>query len=61
MNKSEKREAQKIRTMHQLGMIDTAARSLSALHRAALRLQSKFEMMQLAIELDLLMHEEFII
>jgi hypothetical protein len=47
--------------MHQLGMIDTAARSLSALHRAALRLQSKFEMMQLAIELDLLTHEEFII
>lgn len=61
MNKSEQREAAKIRTMHALGMIDTAARSLSALHRAARRLQSKFEMMQLAIELDLLMHEEFII
>jgi len=61
MNKSEQREALKIRTMHKLGMIDTAARSLSALHRAARRLQSKFEMMQLAIELDLLMHEEFII
>lgn len=61
MTKTETRQLAIIRTHHALGNINAAALGLSALIRSTRKLNSSFEMMRLAIELDLLTHEDFII
>lgn len=61
LTKSETRQMSIIRTHHALGNINAAALGLSALIRSTRKIDSSFEMMRLAIELDLLNHEDFII
>ena len=60
MTKSETREIQNIMNFHAAGMTDTAARSLSALIRAA-STRSRPDLMIYAHALKLTTHPEFII
>lgn len=61
MTKHETRELANIELYVQAGMRDTAARSLSALVRAARTLKSSHELMQHAVRLNLLHLPEFVI
>lgn len=61
MNKSETREALKCAMYVRAGHPDMAARTLSALHRAALRDKSKTLILQAARDLGVDRHPEFIV
>lgn len=61
MTKSETRELAKIQAMQELGMHDTAARSLSALIRATLNSKTAQELKQRAIDTGLIFHPDFIV
>ena len=61
MNKAEKREVQKLAVAHKLGMADMVARCLSALIRASMTKRSRTELLQVADELGVKGHPEFII
>ena len=61
MTKSENRELDMIRRYLNAGMTDTAARALSALVRSTRNRTTSYELMRLAIDWDLLAHEDFII
>ena len=61
MNKSEKRESEKLAIMHKLGMKDTIALSLSALIRSARTNKSKAELLPLAVVYGVRFHPQFII
>ena len=67
MNKSEIRELNKCKEMlmaytelEESYLIDMAARTMSALVRAAMSEKSRRELMSQAIEMDLVNHPEFI-
>ena len=61
VTKSETREIENVKRYMAAGMPDTAARALSALVRAARTRKSSAELMQHAVELNLLHRAEFII
>lgn len=61
MNKSQKRQLELIEIYIDNNMQDTAARSLSALIRAAMTKKSKDFLMQRAIDLNLTKRPEFIV
>ena len=61
MTKHETREIKTINAYMQAGMIDTAARSLSALIRASRTRKSRDELFALALDLDLVNRPDFII
>lgn len=61
MNKSETREALNAAMYVRAGYPDMAARTLSALHRAALRAKSKQLILQAARDLGVHTHAEFIV
>jgi hypothetical protein len=60
MNKHQKRVVETINIYLANNMIDTAARSLSALIRCAMTAKSKNELMALAVKLNLTNHPDFI-
>jgi len=61
MNKSELREIANIAVMHKIGMIDTVARSLSALIRSARTNKSAQELIEYAEILSVKNHPDFIV
>jgi hypothetical protein len=61
MNKSEIREANKARQYADMGNVGAAARSLSALIRSAMTKRSKLALLDVARELNVDTHPEFII
>jgi len=61
VTKSETREIENVKRYITAGMPDTAARALSALVRAARNRKSSAELMQHAVDLNLLHRAEFII
>lgn len=61
MTKIETRELANIDKYLAAGMIDTAARALSALVRAARTRQSSYELMQRAVATGLICNPEFIV
>jgi hypothetical protein len=61
VTKSETREIENVKRYMAAGMPDTAARALSALVRAARNRKSSAELMQYAVDLNLLHRAEFII
>jgi hypothetical protein len=61
MNKSETRELQIIRAYIAAGMMDTAARALSALIRSTMRRSTAQELYRFAVEHNLQAQPEFII
>ena len=61
MNKSETREALNAARYMAAGFPDMAARTLSMLHRAALRAKSKQLILQAARDIGVIDHPEFII
>ena len=61
MTKSEIREIQSVRLYVAHNMVDTAARSLSGLIRAARTNKSRTELMEIAIEFGLTDQPDFII
>lgn len=61
MTKSENREVALIRMHLAVGNTDSAALGLSALIRSAMNSRSKRELMEIAAELKLTAHPEFII
>jgi hypothetical protein len=60
MNKSETRELQIIRAYIAAGMMDTAARALSALIRSTMRRSTAQELYRFAVEHDLQTQPDFI-
>jgi hypothetical protein len=61
MNKSEIREANKARLYASMGNVGAAARSLSALIRCAMTKRSKLALLEVARELNVANHPEFIV
>ena len=61
LNKSQTREVSKLAVAHKLGMSDMVARSLSALHRSAMRANQKAALMEYADIFGVRHHPEFII
>lgn len=61
MTKSEGRELETIRKYLALGMADTAARALSALVRATRSRKTSAQLMELAVDWNLLHRPEFIV
>lgn len=61
MNKHETREVAKLEVMHRMGMLDTVARGLSALIRAARTGRSRSALLEHAAALGVTAHPEFII
>jgi hypothetical protein len=61
MNKHQKRVLETINIYLENNMIDTAARSLSALIRCAMTKKSQNELMNLAAKLNLTNHPDFIV
>ena len=61
MNKSQQREIATLQRYHQAGMIDTVARGLSALIRAAMRQSQVDAMMVYADAFGVRNHPEFIV
>lgn len=63
MTKSEQREVFKLKQWHQAGLVDvdTLARSMSALIRAAMTNRSKIELSRVAAELKCDKHYDFIV
>jgi hypothetical protein len=61
MNKHQKRVVETINIYLENNMIDTAARSLSALIRCAMTKKSQNELMNLAAKLNLTNHPDFIV
>jgi hypothetical protein len=61
MNQHQQREAAKCAQYCELGHPDMAARTLSALHRAALRQSQKDQIVAFAMALRVAAHPEFII
>ena len=61
MNKAEQREIDTIGVYAQMGMLDTVARSLSALIRASMTKRSRTELLAHAKQFGVLDHSDFII
>lgn len=61
MNKAQKKQIEMIKVYLVNNMVDTAARSISALIRSAMTSKSKQELLYLAAEFDLVDNLEFII
>jgi len=61
MTKSETRELATIAVYHKLGMIDTVARSLSALIRATRKAQTRAELLADAQRFGVVGHPDFIV
>jgi hypothetical protein len=61
MTKAQNKQVAMIQIYINNGMIDTAARSLSALIRSAMTKKSKLELINLSIKYDLHNNSEFII
>jgi hypothetical protein len=61
MNKSETRQIAIIKTHYGIGNITSAALGLSALIRCAMTAKSKRELLEVAAELNLISHPDFII
>jgi hypothetical protein len=61
MNKAETRELDKVKTLLQMGMTDTAARALSALIRSTLKRTTAAELRSFAVAHGLATNPEFII
>jgi hypothetical protein len=61
MNKHQTRETENARMYARAGHPDIAARTLSALHRAALRQKQKDEIVAFAMALRVASHPEFVI
>lgn len=61
MNKAQKKELEKINVYVDYGMLDTAARALSALIRCSVSESAKREMARIAEELEIKTHPDFIV
>jgi hypothetical protein len=61
LTKSQTREVSKLAVAHKLGMSDMVARSLSALHRSAMRSGQKIAILEYADIFGVRHHPEFII
>jgi hypothetical protein len=61
MTKAQNKQVAMIQIYINNGMVDTAARSLSALIRSAMTKKSKLELINLSIKYDLHNNSEFII
>lgn len=61
MNKAEQREIQKLATYVEMGMLDTVARSLSAMIRASMTNRSRVALLAHAEQFGVIGHPEFII
>jgi hypothetical protein len=61
LTKSQTKEVAKLSVAHKLGMADMVARSLSALHRSAMRASQQAAILEYADIFGVRQHPEFII